>query len=104
VRWLRCYVCTKGWAGGCSGVNDPPDRSSHEGQGDVELLKAVVDYLSEHPHAMDTLEGIAQWWIPRQQVRVEASRLASALDLLTERGMLERIGSGESARYRLKKQ
>ncbi len=62
-----------------------------------------MDYLAENPEAMDTLEGIAQWWIARQKVRVDVSRLARALDDLTGKGILERIGSGEDARFRLKK-
>ncbi len=67
-----------------------------------ELTSAVLGYLAEHPRAMDTLEGIAEWWIARQQIRVEVATLASVLRRLTERGLLEVTGSGEYARYSLK--
>jgi hypothetical protein len=69
---------------------------------EVEFVQAVVDYLEQHPHAMDTLEGIAQWWIPRRGVRVEVSQLARAVDRLTSQGILEQMGSGRNALYRLK--
>ena len=68
-----------------------------------QLEEAVISYLHEHPHAMDTLEGIAEWWIMRQKVRVDVETLTRTLERMTDRGLLERIGSGESARYRLKK-
>jgi hypothetical protein len=75
------------------------DRQHEE----AELSKAVVDYLSEHPEAMETLEGIAEWWLARQRVRVEVARVARTVADLTDKGVLERVGSGENARYRLKK-
>jgi hypothetical protein len=60
-------------------------------------------YLAEHPDAMDTLEGIAEWWVLRQQVRVELDSLNRALLRLTAEGVLEAEGKGELARYHLKK-
>jgi DNA-binding Lrp family transcriptional regulator len=51
---------------------------------------------------MDTLEGIAEWWIMRQRIRVDVDRLLRALEHLTERGILERIGAIENPRYRLR--
>jgi hypothetical protein len=70
---------------------------------DADLAEAVMDYLAEHPKAMDTLEGIAKWWILRRQVRVDVEALKRVLSQLTERGLLEKMGSGDYARYQLKK-
>ena len=81
------------------GLPDRPDERPEE----VEILQALMDYLTEHPQAMDTLEGIARWWLPQPNVRVAVVRVARAVDLLTSRGILERIDSGENARYRLKR-
>jgi len=61
-----------------------------------------MNYLAEHPQAADTLEGIAEWWVMRQKVRVDLEALTKVLCDLTDRGLLEKIGSGESARYCLK--
>ncbi len=67
-----------------------------------ELSEAVMEYLSEHPEAEDTLEGIAEWWVMRRQVRSEVAALREVLRRLTDRGVLEKIGTGDSSRYRLK--
>jgi hypothetical protein len=61
-----------------------------------------MNYLGEHPQATDTLEGIAEWWVMRQKIRADLEALTKVLRNLTDQGLLERIGSGESARYRLK--
>lgn len=84
-------------------MNAPPHQRPEGDPQEAELSQAVMRYLREHPHAMDTLEGIAQWWLPREKVRVEVSKLAQAIDRLVGDGTLQRIGSGESARYRLSK-
>jgi hypothetical protein len=67
-----------------------------------ETVEAILRYLEEHPRASDTLEGIAEWWIMRHQVRVEVNTLMKILRQLTERELLEKTGVGETARYRLK--
>ncbi len=67
-----------------------------------EVAEAIVEYLNEHPDAMDTLNGIAEWWLMRQQVRVAVTTLARALSRLTGIGVLEELGTDDNRRYRLK--
>jgi hypothetical protein len=74
----------------------PPERDAEE----RELGTLVLGYLEEHPQAMETLEGIAQWWIERQRIRVNVEALSRALEDLTERGKLEAVGTGPNRRYR----
>jgi DNA-binding IclR family transcriptional regulator len=69
---------------------------------DEEVAESILAYLAEHPQAMDSVEGIAQWWIMRQQVRVNVTTLARVLQGLADKGLLEQIGDGEQRRYRLK--
>jgi len=78
-------------------------QSSHGGsQADAELAAAVMKYLAEHPKAVDTLEGIAEWWVMRQQARVDLDSLGRVLRLLAAQGLVEVDGEGDEARYRLK--
>lgn len=79
-----------------------PSKQKDEHVGKEGLADAILGYLAEHPRASDTLKGIAEWWIMRQQVRVEVSKLREVLSELMQRGLLEKISEGESTRYRLK--
>lgn len=36
---------------------------------DVDLVRAILDHLASHPHAADSADGVARWWIgPRGAV------------------------------------
>lgn len=67
-----------------------------------ELADMILGYLTEHPEASDTLEGIAGWWIMRQMIRVEVTKVEKALHRLAESNLLEKINKGNNPRYRLK--
>ena len=71
-------------------------------QDEDEVAEAIQRYLAEHPHAADTVEGIAEWWLMRHQVRVTVATVERALRRLAEKGALEIVGEGEHRRYRLK--
>lgn len=51
---------------------------------------------------MDTYEGIAEWWLMRERIHFDLAALTRTLHRLMEEGVLEEIGSGGGARYRLK--
>ncbi len=63
---------------------------------------AVLSYLAEHPHAMDTLDGIAEWWIEREHIRVEVLAVARAVHRLVDRGLVQRVEGPDRVMYRLK--
>lgn len=75
-------------------MNSSPDEE--------EMTQAILGYLAEHPHAMDTLEGITEWWLMRHHIRVSVTALARILQRLTDSGALEELGSGDNRRYRRK--
>jgi hypothetical protein len=83
-------------------MSDNNSSMSDDDRRTEELTQAILGYLAEHPGAMDTLEGIAGWWLLRQQVRTEVLRVAHVLDRLTSSGVLEEIGTGNTCRYRLR--
>jgi Fe2+ or Zn2+ uptake regulation protein len=70
---------------------------------DRAIAEAILDYLAEHPEAMDTPEGIAGWWLERQQVRVSVPAIIRVLRSLTEEGVLEEFGTGATRHYRLRR-
>jgi Fe2+ or Zn2+ uptake regulation protein len=78
---------------------DLPIRPVYDSREDAEVAEAILGYLAEYPHAMDTVEGIAEWWFMRQQIRVHVTTLTRVLHRLTERGLLDEIGTGEHRRY-----
>jgi hypothetical protein len=53
---------------------------------------------------MDSVEGIAQWWIMRQQIRVNVKTLTRVLRRLADKGLLEELGEEGQRRYRMKVQ
>jgi hypothetical protein len=70
---------------------------------DEDTCAAIVGYLTEYPDAMDTFDGIADWWMARYRVRVDVERVWSAVQGLVARGILEEVGAGPRRRYRLKR-
>jgi hypothetical protein len=84
----------------CAMSRMPPDTACPPPQ--TALAEAILAYLTEHPQAMDTLEGIAEWWLLRWQVRAVVEGVEAALHRLTEAGLLEEVGDGPSRLYRVK--
>jgi predicted transcriptional regulator len=66
------------------------------------VAEAFLSYLADRPQAMDTEEGIAEWWLMRQQAKVAAETVKKVLKQLIEKGQIEAVGTGEHTRYRLK--
>ena len=83
-------------------IGGQSDQDTATRQSEAELADAILNYLSEYPQAMDTLEGISEWWVMRAQVRVEVDALLRILRQLIERGGLEEIGPEENPRYQIK--
>lgn len=64
--------------------------------------QAILRYLDSHPAAMDTLEGIAGWWLQREWHERMFAEVERALDLLLSRRLiLETRRPGQPGYYRL---
>jgi hypothetical protein len=70
-------------------------------QREAELAQAVMLYLAEHPHAMDSAHGIAEWWVMRDQVQVDLEALGRVLGQLMDKGLIEKVDSANGPLYRL---
>lgn len=66
--------------------------------GEQDISVAILRYLAENPGCMDTLEGIARFWVLRQRIENDLQNVEQAMHELVEgRFVLERIlrdGSG----------
>lgn len=78
-----------------TGPNETTDVGTDPG-----LRELVLGYLDDHPTAMDTLDGIAEWWILRQQIQIEVRRVSAVLASLVDEGVLEECEQGGVRFYR----
>jgi hypothetical protein len=53
-----------------------------------EVVRDILRYLVKHPAAKDTLEGIARWWLDRQQVERRVEEVVHSVRLLVSRGLI----------------
>jgi ATP-dependent RNA circularization protein (DNA/RNA ligase family) len=72
-------------------------------QREAELGRAVMNYLTEHPHAMDSVQGIAEWWVMRQRARVEVETLVKVLQQLVDEARVEKVDLPNGPLYRLRR-
>ena len=54
-----------------------------------ELTNEILKYLLVHPDAEDTLDGIARFWVARQQIELRIEQTKAALNDLVGRGYLK---------------
>jgi hypothetical protein len=52
------------------------------------LAQAILQYLLQHPDAKDTREGIATWWVRRQEIQETAHKVSRALEFLVARDLI----------------
>ena len=52
------------------------------------MAQQIQEYLELRPQAGDTLEGIANWWLLRQQVNESVEEIKRALAILKTRNVI----------------
>jgi len=78
ARELLCSISRK------PHVNHTPADAEVEG-----IARELEKYVSLHPTAADTPDGIARWWLDRRE-QPALNHVEAALELLVERGVLVR--------------
>ena len=74
VNKLKCDLC---------GVKNLQNNQKQQGHSDAAIL--ILNYLVKHPDAKDTLEGIARWWILREQIEQSVEKVSQTLaDLVAQ--------------------
>ena len=54
-----------------------------------EVAQTILRYITAHPDACDSLEGICDWWLTRQRRDDARSDVAAAIERLVSRGRIE---------------
>lgn len=66
------------------------------------VARAILQYLRKNPNAQDTVAGIAEWWLPKQQITTQVSTVKDALALLLTQGLiLEVRGKDSQSHYNI---
>ena len=69
---------------------------------ETDIARDVLAYLSEHPLARDTLEGVVEWWLLQQHVQRWTPRVEAVLAQLVSEGLLlEHKDQDERSHYQL---
>jgi Fe2+ or Zn2+ uptake regulation protein len=62
----------------------------------------ILSYLVDHQKALDTLEGIVEWWLLERHINFQTARVKEVLSDLVARGLiLETEGSNSEIHYRV---
>ena len=68
----------------------------------TDIAHEILIYLTEHPNAQDTMEGIVQWWLLEREILRSASKVQTALAELIAQGLvLERESLDKRTLYRI---
>lgn len=57
----------------------------------AQIAEQIKRYIEAHPKAVDSLEGVVDWWLPRQHHASEAEKVQKALEYLVAKGELSRL-------------
>jgi hypothetical protein len=67
-------------------MNSPKEKEPFRTR--QKLIEEILHYLTEHPDAKDTLEGILKWWTPKSQAEADGKVVQEVLDFLVSKGWL----------------
>ena len=60
----------------------------------ARVAEAIRRYLDERPHAADTVEGIAQWWVPHEGADIPPDWVETTLQRLEAEGVVRPVRAG----------
>lgn len=69
------------------------------------IFYEILAYLTEHPHAQDTVEGIVEWWLLEQRMTRATTQVKAALKQLTDENyVLTRTDRAGRVYYQINRQ
>ena len=66
----------------------------------ASIAHAILTYLSEHPDAQDTLEGIVEWWLLERKISHQTKTVKEVLDTLVSTAQIDEDKRGNKTYYR----
>ena len=79
--------------------SQPPSKSDADSVD--EIADTILRYVASRPNACDSIDGICEWWIPRQRYVLAKEQVLAALELLKTKGQIEtRTGADGNVLYR----
>lgn len=70
--------------------------------GKKELARQILIYLTDHPDATDTLDGIVHWWLLERKIRYQMDLVREVLDTLVQEGhLVQDCGPDKKNRYHI---
>lgn len=64
------------------------------------IERQILDYLTKHPEAQDTVRGIVEWWLLKQNIEQSTTEVEAALQALVAQGKLRaRTGPDGTVHY-----
>src|SRR5215216_883108 len=65
----------------------------------MTISRQILAYLLENSDAQDTLDGIVEWWLLRQRIRVEIQKVKQAVTELVETELLLKHQSADTRTF-----
>ncbi|HEX5732106.1 MAG TPA: hypothetical protein VF131_04645 [Blastocatellia bacterium] len=77
-------------------------RDAQTDEPSADAAREILAYLSSHPNAQDTIEGIMHWWLLEQDIKRSMAHIQAALAELVARNLVvEHRGPDGKVRYRV---
>jgi hypothetical protein len=78
------------------------DSRDRDSEASWKVSLKILRYLEQHPDAADTLEGIVEWWVPKQSIYEEERVVQQALDQMVKQKLILTTESSSARKhYRL---
>jgi len=69
----------------------------------TRIAREIISYLSAHPDAQDTLDGIVQWWLGEQKSDQHTTIAKEVLADLVTQGLIQKFRiEGQTSYYRIR--
>jgi hypothetical protein len=60
----------------------------------IDPGEEILAYLHSHPRAADCIEGIIDWWLPKQRFETARKIIEHAVKRLVAQGAIEEVDTG----------